>query len=55
MAITLDDIQSITDSSDANVSPLIRVELNGNLFNLSDTKWITDEEGDLIFKLEVLK
>lgn len=55
MPINIDELEIIRDSSDANVSPIIKVTLNGKMYNLDEDNWTTDEDGDLIFKLDEIK
>ena len=55
MPIDIDTLEMIRDCSEANASPIIRVELNGKMYNLSDDEYVIDEDGDITFKLIQLK
>lgn len=55
MPVDIDTLEIIRDCSEANVSPIIRVELNGKVYNLSDDKYVIDEDGDIIFKLDRIR
>lgn len=55
MVVNIDTLEMIRDCSEANVSPIIRVELNGKMYNLSDDKYVIDEDGDITFKLDRIR
>lgn len=55
MTMDLDTLKMIRDCSEANVSPIIRVELNGRMYNLSDDEYVIDEDGDITFKLDRIR
>ena len=55
MVVDIDTLKMIRDCSEANVSPIIRVELSGKMYDLSEEEYVIDEDGDIIFKLDRIR
>lgn len=51
----LDTIKMIIDSTNANVNPIITIEVDNKIYGLEQNDFVIDENGDITFKSFIVK